>query len=105
MLSGLLGVGLGVAAGGVHARRRGVRGLRGVDLCGGRVGELRRERRVVDDRGVLRGGLRVDVAVVLALAVGQEDVLDDLLGVVVAGGGALGGLHHVGGDLTGGGGG
>ena len=55
----------------------------------------------LDDHAVLRGRLRGHVAVVLALAVGHEDVGDDSCGRRST---RRRGLDRVGGDLTGGGG-
>src|SRR4029453_8988230 len=86
----------------VEALGGGVTGLRGVDLRGGGVGQLGRDVVALDDHTVLRGGLRVDVGVVLTLVVRHEDVGDDLLGLGL--GRLGGGLDRVGRDLTGGGG-
>src|SRR3954454_7816589 len=69
-----LRVGRGLAAGSLVARGRGVPELGGLDLGRGRSRDLRGERRVVNDGQVLRGGLRSDVPVVLALVVGVEHV-------------------------------
>src|SRR3954469_10278679 len=77
-----LGVDLGLAAGGGGPRGGRVAQLGGLDLGGSRSGHVGREGRVVDHGQVLRGRLRGDVAVVLALTVGVEDVGDDLLGLV-----------------------
>src|SRR3954447_8256827 len=74
-----LRVGRRLAARGALASSGGVADLRGLDLGGRGRGQLRREVGVVDHREILRSRLRRDVAVVLALAVGIEDVGDDLL--------------------------
>src|SRR3954453_11207931 len=98
-----LGVARGLATRGVHARGGGVAELGGLHLGGGRGGDLGRDVVAVDDRGVLALGLRRHVAVVLPLAVGEEDVVDDLLRAVLGRGVlGLGGLHGVRGDPTGG---
>src|SRR5690348_188300 len=106
VISGSRGVGRGLATRGVRAGGGGVAELGGLHLGGGRGGHLRRDVVAVDDRGVLALGLRRHVAVVLALAVGQEDVVDDLLRAALGRGGVLGrgvlglgGLHGVRGDL------
>ena len=75
-----LRVGRGLAARCVAAGGGGVTELGGLHLGGGGAGHVGRELRVVHDGGVLGLGLRGDVAVVLALTVGQEDVVDDLRG-------------------------
>src|SRR4051794_28544903 len=80
--AGSLGVDLGLAARGLGAGGGGVAELSGLHLGGCGVGDIGAQRRVVDDREVLRGRLRGDVGVVLTLAVGVEDVGDDLLGLV-----------------------
>src|SRR3954452_20546690 len=82
--TGSLGVDLGLAARGVGAGGGGVAELSGLHLGGRGVGDIGPQRRVVDDSQVLRGRLGGDVAVVLARAVGVEDVGDDLLGLVEA---------------------
>src|SRR4051812_21667732 len=84
VLSGSLRVGRGLATRRVRAGGRGVAELGGLDLRGGRGGDLRGDVVAVDHGEVLRLGLRRHVAVVLPLAIGVEDVRDDLLRLVVA---------------------
>src|SRR3954454_2885794 len=74
-----LRIGRRLAARGALTGRRSVAELGGLHLGGRGRGQLRREGRVVDHGEVLGSRLRRDVAVVLALVVGAEDVGDDLL--------------------------